>query len=243
MKGRFRRTIGAGILALAIGSSLGGCSKFKGAIETKDDSAVVLTPYPERVYWGDTHLHTANSPDAFAFGNRLPPEDALRFARGEEVTSSTGQKARLARPLDFLVVTDHAEAMGATRALYEAPRLFITDPTLRRWHDLMHEGPEGSAKATAEMLDARAHGNLPRDISDPKQAEDRIRSTWEDNARAVERYNEPGKFTAFLGFEYTLMKGGNNLHRNVVFRDGWARVSTVLPLDPQSETTPEKLWD
>jgi len=243
MNSRFRRTIGAGILALAIGSSLGGCSKFKGAIETKDDSAVVLTPYPERVYWGDTHLHTANSPDAFAFGNRLPPEDALRFARGEEVTSSTGQKARLARPLDFLVVTDHAEAMGATRALYEAPRLFITDPTLRRWHDLMHEGPEGSAKATAEMLDARAHGNLPRDISDPKQAEDRIRSTWEDNARAVERYNEPGKFTAFLGFEYTLMKGGNNLHRNVVFRDGWARVSTVLPLDPQSETTPEKLWD
>ena len=94
---------------------------------------VAETAYPERVYWGDTHLHTSNSVDAFAFGVRLGPEDALRFARGEEVTSSTGIKAKLARPLDFLVVTDHAEGLGATKALYDAPRILIRDATLRRF--------------------------------------------------------------------------------------------------------------
>lgn len=239
MNKQIRRLAGVGLMALA----LAGCNKFKGAIETKDDAQVAQTQYPERVYWGDTHLHTANSVDAFAFGNRLGPEDALRFAKGEEVTSSTGVKAKLERPLDFLVITDHGEALGATRALYDAPGFMISDPTLKRWHDMMHEGPEGSQKATAEMLDARAKGNLPKDITDPKQAEERTRSVWEDNARAVERYNDPGKFTAFLGFEYTLMQGGNNLHRNVIFRDGWNRVSKIVPLDPQTQTTPERLWD
>ena len=94
--------------------------------------------FPERVYWGDTHLHTSNSVDAFGFGNRLDPEAALRFATGEEVTSSSGIKAKLARPLDFLVVTDHSEGLGATKALYDAPRFMINDPTLLRWYDLMH---------------------------------------------------------------------------------------------------------
>jgi hypothetical protein len=243
MKKTIRTALGVGLLALAGSGAISGCSKFKGSIETKDETQVAQSQYPERVFWGDTHLHTANSVDAFAFGNRLGPEEALRFARGEEVTSSTGVKAKLERPLDFLVITDHGEALGATRALYDAPGILIRDPTLKRWHDMMHEGPEGSMRATAEMLDARASGKLPPDITDPKAAEERTRSVWEDNARAVERYNEPGRFTAFLGFEYTLMQGGNNLHRNVIFRDGWQKVKSVVPLDPQTQTTPEKLWD
>src|SRR5262245_10128401 len=70
--------------------------------------------YPTRVLWGDTHLHTENSFDAAAFGNTLGPEEAYRFARGEEVASSTGQRVKLSRPLDFLVVADHAEGLGAT---------------------------------------------------------------------------------------------------------------------------------
>jgi hypothetical protein len=137
------------------------------AVSGKSEIKVVETEFPERVFWGDTHLHTANSVDAFGFGNRLGPEEALRFARGEEVTSSTGQKAKLARPLDFLVIADHAEGLGATKALYDAPRLLITDPTLRRWYDLMHQGPKGSLQATGEMLQARSQNKLPAGLNDP----------------------------------------------------------------------------
>ena len=231
-------------LLLGAAALVTGCDRAKqlaggGASEVQ----VAEAAYPERVYWGDTHLHTSNSVDAFAFGVRLGPEDALRFARGEEVTSSTGIKAKLERPLDFLVITDHAEGLGATKALYDAPRLLITDPTLRRWYDLMHEGPRGSQQATSEMLDARAHGKLPAGLNDPASAEKRTRSVWDGNIATVDRYNEPGKFTAFMGFEYTLMQGGDNLHRNVIFRDGIDRVKTVVPIDPSAETTPHALWD
>ncbi|HVR91814.1 MAG TPA: DUF3604 domain-containing protein [Novosphingobium sp.] len=223
---------------------LAGCDKVKqmaggGASAVK----VVEAAYPERVYWGDTHLHTSNSVDAFAFGVRLGPEDALRFARGEEITSSTGVKAKLASPLDFLVITDHAEGLGATKALYDAPRILIRDATLLRWYDLMHEGAAGSQRATAEMLDARAHGTLPAALTDPADAAKRTKSVWDDSIETVDRYNEPGKFTAFMGFEYTLMQGGNNLHRNVIFRDGLDRVKTVVPIDPSAQTTPHALWD
>ena len=89
------------------------------------EAAVPLTDYPERVYWGDTHLHTSVSFDAYGFGNRLGAEDALRFAMGEEVTSTTGVKAKLARPLDFLVISDHSDGMGALQRLAEAPRLLL----------------------------------------------------------------------------------------------------------------------
>ncbi|WP_338465569.1 DUF3604 domain-containing protein [Novosphingobium sp. ZN18A2] len=202
---------------------------------------VKLTDVPERVYWGDTHLHTANSVDAFGFGNRLMPEDALRFARGEEVTSSTGIKAKLARPLDFLVITDHAEGLGSTKAFYDTPRSQIRDPRMLHWYDLMHQGIGGSLKATAEMLIARGknEGAFGFDAGGDKLT----RSVWDAQIDTVERYNQPGRFTAFIGFEYTLMDGGNNLHRNLVFRDGGSKARQVLPADPGFLKTPDRLWD
>jgi hypothetical protein len=97
--------------------------------------------YPTHVYFGDTHLHTSQSMDAVMFGTRLGPEDAYRFARGEEVTSSTGQRVRLSRPLDFLVVADHAESLGAMSAVLAGDPELMGDSTLKRWHDLMNQGP------------------------------------------------------------------------------------------------------
>jgi hypothetical protein len=236
-----RKAIVTAALLLASTSLVSGCDRLKqvagSTAEVKD------TAYPEQVLWGDTHLHTANSVDAFGFGTRLDPEAALRFARGEEVTATTGDKARLARPLDFLVVSDHAEAIGATKALYDAPRIMITDPTLLRWYDLMHEGPEGSLKATGEMLAARAGGLVPPALNDPVAGAKRTRKIWDESIATVERYNEPGKFTAFIGFEYTLMQNGNNMHRNVIFRDGGDKASTVVPLDPSGHQWPDKLWE
>ncbi|MFM5923658.1 MAG: DUF3604 domain-containing protein [Novosphingobium sp.] len=236
-----RKAIASAALLLATTALISGCDKLGQTIGSKAE--VKDTAYPEQVYWGDTHLHTANSVDAFGFGNRLDPEAALRFARGEEVESSTGVKAKLARPLDFLVVTDHAEGLGSTKALYDAPRMMISDPTLLRWYDLMHEGPKGSLQATAEILQARAQGKMPPGLNDPAKAAARTHKIWDESLETVDRYNEPGKFTAFFGFEYTLMQGGNNLHRNVIFRDGIDRVKQVDPIDPSSELWPDKLWD
>jgi hypothetical protein len=173
----------------------------------------------------------------------LGPEEALRFARGEEVTATTGMKAKLSRPLDFLVVTDHAEALGGTKAIADAPRLLIRDATMRRWHDMMNEGPAGSQRAMAEILDARGRNAIPEAMLNADGAAKRTKEVWNGNVDAVERYNEPGKFTAFHGFEYTLMQGGNNLHRNIIFRDGEDKVRTVVPIDPTYKATPDEIWN
>ena len=236
-----RRTIMVAALLLGSSAMLASCD---GAKQTaKSDAAVKESEFPERPLWGDTHLHTANSVDAFGFGVRLGPEEALRFARGEEVTATTGMKAKLSRPLDFLVVTDHAEGLGATKALYDAPRLLIRDETMRHWYDLMHQGPAGSQRAMAEILDARGRNALPEAMLNQDGTAKRTKEVWNGNVDAVERYNEPGKFTAFHGFEYTLMQGGNNLHRNIIFRDGEDKVRTVVPIDPTYKATPDEIWN
>ena len=156
---------------------------------------------------------------------------------------TTGVKAKLPRPLDFMVITDHAEGLGATKALYDAPRLLITDPTMRRWYDMMHEGPEGSQRAMAEILDARGRNALPKAMLNQDDTAERTKSVWKANMETIEDYNEPGKFSAFHGFEYTLMQGGNNLHRNVIFRDGSDKVGKISPIDPTYKATPDEIWN
>jgi hypothetical protein len=197
-----------------------------------------------KLLWGDTHLHTANSIDAFGFGVKLGPEEALRFARGEEVKSTWGIKAKLERPLDFLVIADHSGGLGATRALYDAPRFMIKDKTLLRWHDMMHEGEDGMQRVTAELINMAGEGKLTN-LFPREQSRKNTMKIWQGHTAIVERYNEPGKFTAFMGFEYTLMPNGDNLHRVVMFRDGKLRADQVRPYDPQTEgsETVDKLWD
>jgi hypothetical protein len=227
---------------LAIG--LAGCDQVPGLSSKTAEADVPLADYPQQVYWGDTHLHTSNSIDAFGFGVKLGPEEALRFAMGEEVTSTWGIKAKLDRPLDFLVIADHSGGLGATQALYDAPRLLIRDPTLLRWHDMMHEGVEGRQRVTAELINRAGEGTLG-DIFPREQSRKNTQKIWASHTETVERYNSPGKFTAFMGFEYTLMPRGDNLHRVVMFRDGKDRADKVLPYDPMTEGTEtvDKLWD
>ncbi len=232
----------AAIAALA----LTGCQKAKDALSSHGvggDNAVVNTAYPEKVYWGDTHLHTSNSIDAFGFGVRLGPEEALRFARGEEVTATNGLKAKLDRPLDFLVIADHSDGLGLTKKIYDAPRFLIRDPLLLKWHDMMHEGPRGALQATGQLIDMAAAGTLPKTMTDPEKQKENTRSIWTGSTKIVESYNEPGKFTAFMGFEYTLMPNGNNLHRVVMFRDGKDKADMVLPFSSIVGKSPDELWD
>jgi hypothetical protein len=238
-----RKAIATAALLLGTSALVAGCSKSAPSEAGTEPAKVAEAAYPQRVYWGDTHLHTANSPDAFGFGNRLDPEAALRFARGEEVTSSTGIKAKLARPLDFLVITDHSDGFASVKDLYNAPRIAITHPTMLRWYDMMHAGPEESQKAVGEIISAKASNTLPKELVNPEGAAERLRKNWYAAVATVERYNEPGTFTAFHGFEYTLMNGGNNLHRNVVYRDSAKEVAEFLPLASFDTVIPDGLWD
>ena len=175
--------------------------------------------FPTQVFWGDTHLHTGMSMDAGAFGARLTPEDAYRFARGEELTSSTGLQVKLARPLDFLVVADHSDNMGFFPRLFAGDPAMLADPTGRRWYDMIQAGGQEGVKAAVEVIVAFSQNEFPPALASlPGSAA--YRSAWEETIEAAEQYNEPGRFTAFIGYEWTSNTGGNNLHRVVIYRDG-----------------------
>ena len=137
--------------------------------------------FPPRPFFGDTHLHTSQSFDAIAFGCRLGPEDAYRFARGEQVTSSTGQPARLSRPLDFLVVADHSENMGTMGEILAGNPAVMCDERVRRWHEMLNEGGESAMKVYYEMMAAVGGkgGPLPAVLTNPQMT----RSIWEKKRR------------------------------------------------------------
>ncbi|MHC4421747.1 MAG: DUF3604 domain-containing protein, partial [Planctomycetota bacterium] len=200
--------------------------------------------FPTQVYWGDTHLHTGMSMDAGAFGARLSPEDAYRFARGEELTSSTGLKVKLSRPLDFLVVADHSDNMGFFPRLYAGDRQMLADPTGKRWYDLVQAGGQKGVQAATEIIVAFSQGTFPEALQSlPGDAA--YRSAWETAIDAAEKYNDPGRFTAFIGYEWTSNTAGNNLHRVIIFRDGGFKASLVEPyttLKPLGSDNPRDLW-
>lgn len=210
---------------------------------SKSDKVVQQTDYPEEVFWGDTHLHTSNSPDAFGWGVRLNPEDALRFARGEEIVSTTGITSQLERPLDFLVIADHSDGLGFSRLIHDTPRFLLPNETLKRWHDLMREGPEGSQQATAEMIDLADDMDAAAHLIDQDKQDKRSLSIWKSSIRTVEKYNDPGEFTAFMGYEFTTQPDGNNLHRVVMMKDGYEKGKQLLPFAAQIDDRPEALWD
>ena len=198
---------------------------------------------PTRVFWGETHQHTSFSMDAGAFGARLGPEDAYRFARGEEVTSSSGQRVKLSRPLDFLVVADHSDNMGFFPDLFSGAAHILSDPTGKRWFDLVQAGD--GATAAVEIIDRFSRGTFPEAIFYKPDSRP-YKSAWLNTIAAAETYNEPGRFTAFIGYEWTSqVPPGNNLHRVVVYRDGADKASQTVPFTtypPDGSTNPEDLW-
>jgi hypothetical protein len=198
--------------------------------------------HARQVYWGDTHLHTSNSVDAFSFGTRLGPETAFRFARGEEVVSTTGQRVRLSRPLDFLVVADHAEGLGVMQGVYDGDAGLMENATLRRWNELLHGSREDSVKLALEISKPGVMDRMANVLYDPEVGETIARTTWEAYTSTAERYNEPGRFTTLVGYEWTSHPEGDNLHRVVVFRDGKQRTDQILPFSSQESADPEDLW-
>ena len=198
--------------------------------------------FPTRPLFGDTHLHTSFSFDAGAFGARLGPRDAYRFARGEEVTASSGQPAKLSRPLDFLVVADHSDNMGFFPDLLAGKPELLADPTGRRWYDMIQGGKGG--EAAIEIIVAFSQGTFPKDLMYFPGTR-AYKGAWQETIAAAEKFNEPGRFTAFIGFEWTSNTGGNNLHRNVIFRDNGDKASQVEPFTvypPFGSDNPRELW-
>src|SRR6476620_9981802 len=118
--------------------------------------------FPTRPFFGDTHLHTSFSMDAGAFGARLSPRDAYRFARGEEVTASSGQPVKLSRPLDFLVVADHSDNMGFFPDLFAGKPEMLADSTGRKWYDMIQSGKGG--EAAIEIIQSFSSGTFPKDL-------------------------------------------------------------------------------
>ena len=205
--------------------------------------------FPQTVLWGDVHLHTVYSADAGAAGTRLTPEASYRFARGEEVKTELGQLVKLSRPLDFLAVTDHSDGLGSIQQLIlgEPPEI-LEDPTVARWHELINGSPEDQAQLQKEITEAFGTGEIPSVIYPPTEAD--FRTAWEAEVDFAEAYNDPGNFTAMIGYEWTSQPGNNNLHRNILFRDNGDKARLALPFttvdinNPTVDTSnPAKLWD
>ena len=230
------------MIVLATAASLAPATAQDFAV-TEDDvelGAREYSPYlhrnlPDRVFWGDTHLHTSFSTDAGMIGNVLGPDEALRFAKGELVTSSTGLRARLLRPLDFLVVADHAENLGLAPMIDESNPELLADPQGKEYHDLVKSGRGWDAYNIWKGSAVTLEDSLPN----PRlQAQ-----MWHRIIDAVDEHHQPGVFTAFHGFEWTSTPDLRNLHRVVIFRDGAHEARQVVPLSAFDTVDPEGLWD
>lgn len=244
--------LGSTIPLTVHGQSAGGTLDDAGTMDKKTADRVfpskpIYSPYagrkfPTRPLFGDTHLHTAASFDAGAFGARLRPRDAYRFARGEEVTTSSGQPAKLSRPLDFLVVADHSDNMGVFPDLFAGKPEILADPTGRKWYQMIMDGK--GADAAIEMIMSFSAGTFPKPLTYAPDTR-AYKAAWQDNVAAAEQYNEPGRFTALIGYEWTSNTGGNNLHRNVIFRDNGDRANQIVPyttIAPLGSDNPRDLW-
>ncbi len=202
----------------------------------KEYSPYLNHNYPDNVYFGDTHVHTSYSTDAGMFGTTLGPDEAYRFAKGEIVTSSTGVRTRLLRPLDFIVITDHVENLGLSPMISESNSELLKSDWGRKVHDLVKSGKGDDAY--------RMWGLAMGSRKDPLAGFGHLtRSMWERLTAAAEEHDEPGKFTAVIGYEWTSSPGGSNLHRNIIFRDNKEFADRVLPFSNYDSEDPEDLWN
>jgi hypothetical protein len=203
--------------------------------ETTQFSPYAGREFPTRVFFGETHLHTAVSVDAGTM-NKVGQEDAFRFARGEEITTTHGLRARLSRPLDFIAVTDHAEMYGLMPRLLKGDPAVLSSEAGRRWYEALTSGDPNRAFTTAMEIVATLSNEDP-----PIEADQLVRDAWQEYTALADRYNDPGTFTTLIGYEYTTM-GGNNLHRNVIFRGDATIANQTRPFSQYDSQNPEDLW-
>lgn len=242
------------IAALALGFSTSAAAS-QAPMASQDSLLTSLKPqkqfspyanrnFPTAVYWGDTHVHTGMSLDAGAFGARLMPSDAYRFAKGEQLTSSTGYPVRLSRPLDWLVVADHSDNMNFFPTLLSGDPEMLASEQGGRWWDMIQEGGQTAVGGAVEIIQALTNNNF-EEATFIAPGSPEYREAWGITLDAAEEHNDPGKFTAFIGYEWTSTDKGFNLHRNVIYRDGIDKASRMEPyttLPPYGSPDPRELW-
>ncbi len=219
----------AGLLAAVLGGTAS-------PAEERSYSPFLEASHPDRVFFGDTHLHTLYSPDAYLFGTRLDPDAAYRFAQGEQVTATHGLPVRLVRPLDFLVVADHAEYLGLMPRLFAGDPQVLATPFGKKLHAMAQEGEEGAFEAAMEVIEGLSQNR--EDMKVPALA----KTIWRELAGFADRHDRPGRFTAFIGYEWTSLVDGNNLHRVVIFADDAKKATRVVPFSSFDSPDPEDLW-
>lgn len=190
--------------------------------------------FPTSVYWGETHLHTGLSLDAGLFGNVLGHADAYRLARGEQITSSSGVDVKLSRPLDWLVVADHSDMMGIANDIQKGAPNILADPKGKEWHEGFKKGGKAAGEAAFDLITNFSQMTVPKKlVSDYSPGAKVYDELWYEITRTADKFNEPGRFTALIGYEWTSVPKGFNLHRNVILRDGGERARQVIPLTTQ----------
>jgi hypothetical protein len=189
---------------------------------------------PDRnAYFGDLHVHTGLSFDAYIFNVRATPDDAYRFARGEPIGHANGYSIRLAGgPLDFTAVTDHSEYMGAMREANDPKNPLSKHPLVQ---GLFSSDPKAIGAAFTKIATLNHAGQMPKEFSAP----DIAGRAWTEVQQAAARNNDPGRFTTFVAYEYTSAPDGRNLHRNVIFRTA---KTPALPYTALVSNDPENLW-
>lgn len=223
-------------LALALTLTIGSATLIPIACATGSEYSPPLQEnFPNQLLFGDTHLHTSFSYDAGMVGDKLGPDAAYRFAKGETVTASYGARAKLRRPLDFLLIADHGESMGLAPLLREENPIATQDPLGSQMHAKIKQGdPVGAYKLYAL---SRKRGEFPLHRNEV------LRPMWERQLAAAEAHNQPGVFTTLLGYEFTSAINMNNLHRVVMFRDDADKVGQIMPFSQADSPDPEKLWE
>ncbi|MDN3204525.1 DUF3604 domain-containing protein [Algoriphagus sediminis] len=204
-----------------------------------DYSPHVGEDYPTQAFFGDTHLHTSYSSDAGMFGNTLGPADAYRFALGEEVISSSGIRAQLRRPLDFLVISDHAENLGLAPAINSSNPDLLATEFGAMLHGLVKNGGEEGAMQAFDLLMVE----LGKNVNPLPELSGLVQSMWNELTDAAEQFNRPGHFTALIGYEWGPGPEGANLHRNVIFRGDKEKADQIIPYSAFDSEDPEDLWE
>ena len=205
------------------------------SINASEYSTGVDKDYPRKLLWGDTHLHSNMSADAYTIGNsNLTPSDAFRFARGEEVTSENGVRAKLRVPLDFLMVSDHATFLGMFKRIENRDPKILKTPLGKRWRKYMDEDDPNLFTEFVDGLDGR--------LDDTFSKQDYV-PIWKEITENVDKFNQPGIFTALIGYEWTPAPTGDNLHRVVVFKDDAKIAQKIIPFSAIDSNKPEDLWN
>lgn len=200
--------------------------------------------FPENVYFGDTHVHTGLSGDAGGGGTTLMPRDAYRFARGEQVTSNTGQPVKLRTPFDFFMITDHSDGMGAITDILKGTPNVMADTDGKWFHEEFNAGGKRAQDASIELTRQFSQGEMSEALN-YQPGNPAYKRVWDGIVQAAEDFNDPGVFTTFIAYEWTSLEGGNNLHRNVIFRDGSERAGQIVPYTttpPFGSRDPKELW-